>query len=168
MFSTEIFGAVLHKYPVSGIGARIGSVSIIKMRVGGRAIRVVSADGFSATYPMTAEELRCHAKLQCEAANGYLHQLAILRITHEDATQLTSRIMELTAKSTGSIDLPLRQSDYTPEQAKAFTTHQCTVLTRLMIRDTSSTHSTNREWEVGKQSSYDHIDNQQSGSQLTI
>ncbi len=168
IFSTEIFESVLLKYPVSDIGARIGSVNIIKMRDGGRAIRVVSADGFSATYQMTTEELRCHAKLQGEAANDYLRQLAILRITHEDATQLTNRIKELTAKSTGSITLPLRQSDYTPEQSKAFTSHQCTVLTRLMPRDTSSTHSANREWEVGKQSRYDHIDNQLSGTQLTM
>ena len=168
MFSTEIFESVLQKYPVSDIGARIGSVNIIKMRDGGRAIRVVSADGFSATYQMTTDELRCHARLQGEDANGYLRQLAILRITHQDATELTNRIKELTAKSTGSITLPLRPSDYTPEQAKAFTYHQCAVLTRLMPHDTSSTHSTNREWEVGKQSHYDHIDNQQSGTQLTM
>ena len=168
MFSTEIFEAVLQKYPVSDISSRIGSVNIIKMRDGGRAIRVVSTDGFSATYPMTAEELRCHARLQGEAANSYLHQLAIMRITHEDATALTNRIKEQTAKSTGNITLPLRQFDYNPEQAKAFTSHQCSVLTRLMPRDTSSTHSANREWEVGKQSRYDHIDNQQSGTQLTI
>jgi len=168
MFSTEIFEAVLMKYPVSDINSRIASVNMIKMREGGRAIRVVSADGFSTTYPMTAEELRCHARLQGEAANGYLRQLAILRITHEDATELTNRIKELTAKSTGNITLPLRQSDYTTEQVKAFTSHQCTVLSRLMPRDTSSTHSANREWEVGKQSRYNHIDNQQSGTQLTI
>jgi len=168
MFSTEIFESVLLKYPVSDISSRIGSANIIKMRDGGRAIRVVSTDGFSATYPMSADELRCHGKLQGEDANGYLHQLAILRITHEDATELTNRIKELTARSTGSITLPLRQSDYTPEQTKAFTSHQCTVLTRLMPRDTSSTHSANREWEVGKQSRYNHIDNQQSGTQLTM
>ena len=168
MFSTEIFEAVLLKYPISDISSRIGSVNIIKMRDGGRAVRVVSTDGFSATYPMTAEELRCHARLQGESANGYLRQLAILRITHEDATELTNRIKELTAKSTGSITLPLRQSDYTPEQPKDFTAHQCTVLTRLMPRDTLSTHSANREWEVGKQSHYDHIDNQLSGIQFTM
>ena len=168
MFSTGIFESVLLKYPVSDISARIGSVNIIKMREGGRAIRVASTDGFSTTYPMTADELRFHARLQDNAANVYLCQLAILRITHEDATELTNRIKELTAKSTGSITLPLRQSDYTPEQAKAFTSHQCTVLTRLMPRDTSSTHSANREWEVGKQPHYDHIDNQQSGTQLTV
>ena len=168
MFSNEIFEAVLLKYPVSDISSRIGSVNIIKMREGGRAIRVVSADGFSATYPMTADELRCHTRLQGEAVNGYLRQLAILRITHEDATELTSRIKELTAKSTGSTTLPLRQSDYTPEQSKAFTSHQCTVLARLIPRDTTSTHSSNREWEVGKQPCYDHIDNQQSGTQLTM
>lgn len=168
IFSTEIFESVLLKYPVSDIRSRIGSVNIIKMREGGRAIRVVSTDGFSATYPMTTEELRCHAKLQSDAANAYLRQLAILRITHEDATELTNRIKELTAKSTGSIILPLRQSDYNPEQAKAFTAHQCTVLTRLMPRNISSTNSANREWEIGKQSRYDHIDNQQSGTQLTM
>ena len=168
MFSTEIFESVLLKHPVSNIGARIGSVNMIKMREGGRAIRVVSADGFSVTYSMSADELRCHARLQGEDANGYLRQLAILRITHQDATELTNRIKELTAKSTGSITLPLRPSDYTPEQAKAFTYHQCAVLTRLMPHDTSSTHSTNREWEVGKQSHYDHIDNQQSGTQLAM
>ena len=168
MFSTEIFESVLQKYPVSDIRSRIASVNIIKMRDGGRAIRVVSSDGFSATYQMTTEELRCHARLQGVAANSYLHQLAIMRITHEDATELTNRIKELTAKSTGSITLPLRQSDYTPEQAKAFTAHHCTVLARLIPRDTSSTHSTNREWEIGKQSHYDNIDNQQSGSQLTM
>ncbi|MFG6425749.1 MAG: relaxase/mobilization nuclease domain-containing protein [Muribaculaceae bacterium] len=168
MFSTEILESVLQKYPVSDIGSRIRNVNMIKMRDGGRAIRVVSADGFSATYPMTSDELRCHARLQGESATGYLHQLAILRITHEDATELTNRIKELTAKSTGSITLPLRQSDYTPEQSKAFTSHQCTVLSRLMPRDTTSTCSANREWEVGKQSRYDHIDNQQSGAQLTM
>ena len=168
MFSTEIFEAVLLKYLVNDISSRIGSANIIKMRDGGRAIRVVSADGFSATYPMSDDELRCHAKLQGESANGYLRQLAILRITHEDAKELTNCIKELTTKSTGSITLPLRQSDYPPEQAKAFSTHQCAVLTRLMPRDISSTHSANREWEVGKQSRYDHIDNQQSGSQLTM
>ena len=168
MFSTEIFESVLQKYPVSDIGARIGSVNIIKMREGGRAIRVVSAHGVSATYPMTAEELRCHAKLQGEAANGFLRQLAILRITREDATELTNRIKEQTAKSTGSITHPLRQSDYTPEQAKAFTSYQSTVLSRLMPRDISSSHCANREWEVGKQSHHDHIDNQQSGTQLTM
>lgn len=168
IFSTEIFESVLLKYPVSDIGARVGSVNIIKMRDGGRAIRVVSAEGFSATYPMTTDELRCHVQLQGEAANGYLRQLAILRITHEDATELTKRIKELTAKSTGSITLPLRQSDYNPAQAKAFTLHQSAVLSRLMPYDISSTHSANREWEVGKQSRYDHIDNQQSGTQLTM
>ena len=168
MFSTEIFESVLQKYPVSDIGSRIASINRIKMRDGGRAIRVVSIDGFSATYPMTADELRCLARLQGEAANGYLRQLAILRITHEDASELTNRIKELTAKSAGSTTLPLRLSDYTPEQSKAFTAHQCTVLTRLMPRDTSSTHSANREWEVGKQSRYDHIDNQQSGTQLSM
>jgi len=168
MFSTEIFESVLQKYPVSDIGSRIASINRIKMRDGGRAIRVVSIDGFSATYPMTADELRCLARLQGEAANGYLRQLAILRITHEDASELTNRIKELTAKSAGSTTLPLRLSDYTPEQAKAFTSHQCTVLTRLIPRDTSSTHSINREWEVGKQSRYDHIDTQQSGTQLTM
>lgn len=115
------------------------------MRDGGRAIRVVSSDGFSATSPMTTEELLCHARLQGEAANGYLRQFAILCITHEDSTELTNRIKELTAKSTGSITLPPRQSDYTPEQANAFTSHQCTVLTRLIPRDTSPTHSANRE-----------------------
>lgn len=168
MFSTEIFESVLQKYPVSNISSRIGSVSIIKMREGSRAIRVVSVDGFSATYPMTADELRCHAKLQGEAASGYLRQLAILRITREDAAELTNRIKALTAKSTGSTTLPPRQSDYTPEQSKAFTSHQSTVLTRLIPHDTSSTHSANREWEVGKQSRHDHIDNQQSGTQLTM
>ncbi len=136
MFSTEIFESVLLKHPVSNIGARIGSVNMIKMREGGRAIRVVSADGFSVTYSMSADELRCHARLQGEDANGYLRQLAILRITHQDATELTNRIKELTAKSTGSITLPLRPSDYTPEQAKAFTYHQCAVLTHP-IRPTS-------------------------------
>ncbi|WP_304612571.1 relaxase/mobilization nuclease domain-containing protein [Paramuribaculum intestinale] len=168
IFSTEIFESVLLKYPVSDISSRIGSVNIIKMRDGGRAIRVVAIDGFSATYQMTADELRCHAKLQDEAASGYLRQLAILRVTHEDATELTNRIKELTAKSTGNITLPLRQSNYNPEQAKAFTAHQCTVLARLIPRDTTSTHSANREWEVGKQSRYDNINNQQSGSQLTM
>lgn len=168
MFSTEIFESVLLKYPVSDISSRIGSVNIIKMRNGGRAIRVVSSDGFSATYQMTTEELRCHTQLQDESANGYPRQLAILRITHEDATELTNRIKELTAKSTGSMTLPFRQSDYTPEQAKAFTAHQSTVLSHLMPCDTSSTHSANREWEVGKQSRYDHIDTQQSGTQLTM
>lgn len=168
IFSTEIFESVLQKYPVSDISSRIGSVNMIKMREGGRAIRVVSSDGFSATYPMTGDELRCHARLQGEAANGYLHQLAIMRITREDATELTNRIKELTAKSTGSITLPLRQSDYTPEQTKAFTSHQCSVLARLIPRSSSSTHSANREWEVGKQSRYDSIDNQQSGTQLTM
>ena len=168
MFSTEIFESVLLKHPVSDISLRIGSVNIIKMREGGRAIRVASTDGFSTTYPMTADELRFHARLQDNAANVYLCQLAILRITHEDATELTNRIKELTAKSTGSITLPLRQSDYTPEQAKAFTTHQCTALARLISRDISSSHSVNREWEVGKQSHYNHIDNQQSGTQLAI
>ena len=168
MFSTEISEAVLQKYPVSDIGSRIASVNIIKMRDGGKAIRVVSTDGFSATYPMTADELRCHAKLQGEAASGYLRQLAILRITHEDATELTNRIKELTAKSTGSMTLPPRQSDYTPEQAKAFTSHQSIVLARLIPHDTSSTHSANREWEVGKQSRYDNIDTQQSGTQLSM
>ncbi|WP_305380719.1 relaxase/mobilization nuclease domain-containing protein [uncultured Duncaniella sp.] len=168
MFSTEIFESVLQKYPVSDISSRIGSVNIIKMRDGGRAIRVVSANGFSATYPMTTEELRCHAKLQSEAANGYLRQLVILRITHEDATALTNRIKEQTSKSTGSITLPLRQSAYTQEQSKAFTSHQSTVLSRLIPSDTTSSHSANREWEVGKQSRHDHIDNQQSGTQLTI
>ena len=168
IFSTEIFEAVLLKYPVSDIRSRIASVNIIKMREGVRAIRVVSADGYSATYPMTAEELRCHARLQGEAANGFLRQLAILRITHEDATELTNRIKELTAKSTGSITLPLRQSDYNPEQSKAFSTHQCSVLTRLMPHDSTSTHSVNREWEVGKQSRYDHIDNQQSGTCVSL
>ena len=168
MFSTEIFESVLLKYPISDLSSRIGSVNIIKMRDGGRAIRVVSTDGLSATYPMSADELRCHARLHGESANGYLRQLAILRITREDATELTNRIKELTAKSTGSITLPLRQSDYNPKQTKAFTSHQCAVLTRLIPRDTSSTHSANREWKVGKQSRYDHIDNQQSGTQLTI
>ncbi len=168
IFSTEIFESVLLKYPVSDINSRIGSVNIIKMREGGRAIRVVSTDGFSATYPMTAEELRCHARLQGESANSYLRQLAVLRIIHEDATELTNRIKEQTTKSTGSITLPLRQSDYNPEQAKAFTSHQSAVLSRLMPHDTSSTHSANREWEVGKQSRYDHIDNQLSGTQLTM
>lgn len=168
MFSTEIFESVLQKYPVSDISSRIGSVNIIKMRDGSRAVRVVSADGFSATYPMSADELRCHAKLQGESANAYLRQLAIMRINHENATELTNRIKELTAESTGSITLPLRQSDYNSEQAKAFTSHQSTVLTRLIPRDISSTHSANREWEVGKQSPYDHIDNQQSGTQLTM
>ena len=163
-----MFESVLLKYPVSDISSRIGSVNIIKMRDGGKALRVVSTEGFSATYPITAEELRCHAKLQGEVANYYLRQLAILRITHEDATQLTNRIKELTAKSTGSITPPLRQSDYNPTQAKVFTTHQCTVLARLMSRDPSSTHSANCEWEVGKQAPYDHIDNQQSGTQLTM
>lgn len=117
---------------------------------------------------MITEELRCHARLQDDAANGYLRQLAILRITHEDATELTNRIKELTAKSTGSITLPLLQSDYTPEQSKAFTSHQSAVLNRLIPRDTSSIHPANREWEVGKQSRHDHIDNQQSGTQLSI
>ena len=168
MFSTEIYEAVLLKYPVSDINSRIGSVNIIKMRDGSKAIRVISTDGFSATYPMTADELRCHARLQGEDANGYLRQLAILRITHEDATELTNRIKELTAKSTGSMTLPLCQSDYTTEQVKAFNSHQCTVLSRLMPHDTSSTHSSNREWEVGKQSRYDNIDNQQSSTQLTM
>lgn len=168
MFSTEIFEAVLLKYLVSDIGSRIENVNIIKMRDGGKAIRVVSTDWFSATYPMTAEELRCHTRLQGEFANSYLRQLAILRITHDDATELTNRIKELTAKSTGGISLPPRQSDYNPEQAKAFTSHQYTVLTRLIPSDTLSSHSANREWEVGKQSRYDHIDNQQSGTQLTM
>lgn len=168
MFSTEIFESVLQKYPVSDISSRIARINMFKMRESGRAIRVVSTDGFSSTYPMSADELRCHARLQGEAANGNLRQLAILRITHEDATELTNRIKELTAKSTGSITLPPLQSDYTPEQAKAYTSHQCTVLTRLMPHDTTSTHSANREWEVGKQSHYDHIDNQQSGTQLTM
>lgn len=115
MLSTEIFESVLLKYPVSDISSRIGSVNIIKMREGGRAIRVVSTDGFSATYPITTEELHCHARLQGESANGYLRQLAILRITYEDATQLTNRIKELTARSSRCITLPLRQSDYNPE-----------------------------------------------------
>jgi len=114
------------------------------------------------------DKLRCHAKLQGEDVNGYLCQLAVLRITHEDATELTNRIMELTAKSTGSITLPLRQSDYAPEQVKAFTSHQCTALIRLIPRGTSSTHSANRELEVGKQSRYDHIDSKQSGSQMSL
>lgn len=168
MFSIEIFEVVLLKYPVSDINSRKRSVNIIKTREGGRAIRVASTDGFSTTYPMSADELRCYAKLQGESANGYLRQLAILRVTHEDATELTNRIEELTAKSTGSITLPLRQSNYNPEQAKAFTSHQSAVLSRLMPHDTSSTHSANREWEVGKQSHYDNIDTQQSGTQLTM
>lgn len=168
MFSTEIFESVLLKYPVSDIGSSIRNVNIIKMREGSRAIRVVSSDGFSAEYQMTTEELRCHARLQGEAANGYLHQLAILCITHEDATELANRIKELTAKSTGSTILPLRQSDYTADQAKAFTTHQSPDLSRLMPRDTSSTHSAHREWEVSERPRYDHIDNQQSGTQLTM
>ncbi|WP_305156495.1 hypothetical protein [uncultured Muribaculum sp.] len=110
----------------------------------------------------------CHTRLQGESANGYLRQLAILRITREDATELTNRIKELTDKSTGCITLPLRQSDYAPEQAKAFTSHQCAVLSRLIPHITTSTHSANLEWEVGKQPRCAYIDYQQSGTRLTM
>lgn len=168
MFSTEIFEYVLRNRPSKEIEARIKSVNAIKLRNGIRAIRIVSADGFSATYPMTTDESRCHAKLTGEAANDYLRQLAIMRLTHEDASELTVRIKELTAKSTGSHTLPPRSAEYTQEHAKAFTAHHSAVLSRLMPRDSESGHSANREWEVGKQSRYEDIDSHQSGTQLTM
>lgn len=77
---------------------------------------------------------------------------------------------------TGSRNKPPNQPEASLSLSVSLTTHrnkpkpshQCTVLARLIPHDTSSTHSANREWEVGKQSRYDHIDNQQPGTQLTM
>lgn len=150
MFSTEIFESMLRNRPVDEIESRIKDVAAIKLKNGSRAIRVISADGFSAIYPMTPDESRCHAQLKGEDADDYLRQLAILRLTHEDATELTNKIKAQTAKSIGNSVFPLRSSEHTPEFVQRFTAHHADAVRRLLSAQPS--HSSNREWEVGKHS----------------
>ena len=166
MFSTEIFESVLRNRPMAEVESRIKDVIAIKLKNGGRAIRAISTDGFSAIYPMTADESRCHIQLKGETASDYLRQLAIYRLTHEDVTELTKRIREQTAKSTGISVFPLRSSDCAPEIVQRFTAHHADAVRRLL--SVQSGHSSNREWEVGKRSRYEDMDNRQSGTQLIM
>lgn len=166
MFSTEILESVLSGQSIAGIHSQIKDVSVIKLRYGERAIRVLSPDGFTAIYTMTDDETRCHAKLQGEDATNYLRQLALHRLVHKDAAELTNRIKEQTLKSVGRHVLPLRSSDYTHETVQAFTMHHIETIRHLL--SVQSDHSINREWEVGKHNRYDSIDDKQSGTQLTM
>lgn len=166
MFSTEIFESVLRKRPINEIQSRIKDVASIKLKNGGRAIRVISTDGFSAIYPMTADESRCYIQLKEDAANGYLRQLAVFRLTNEDATELTKRIREQTTKSTGNSVFSFRSSVHTPKIVQKFTAHHADTVRRLLSAQPG--HSSNREWEVGKHNRYEDIDNRQSDTQLTM
>ena len=66
----------------------------------------------------------------------------------------------------GSSIFSLRSSDYTPEIVQVFTMHHMEAVRRLL--SAQSGHSTNREWEVGKQKRYEDIDDKQSGTQLMM
>lgn len=166
MFSTEIFESVLSNHSIAEIHSQVKGVSVIKLRNGEKAMRILSPDGFIATYPMTADETRRYAKLQGDDAANYLRQLAIHRLIHKDATELTNHIKEATAKSIGCPVLPLRSSDYNPDTVQAFAKHHTNTIRHLF--SVQSDHSVNREWEVGKHNRYDSIDDKQSGTQLIM
>ena len=131
------------------------------------SIRVVMKDGY--TLPlirMTDDECRLYRSMSKEDIPNILHQIALNYLNMEDAKVIIKRLKEETHAKTGTLQLPLRERDYSPEIVTIFSNGLSTVLSSLNVSTASSGY--NREWEVGKRKKYDSTYNQDSGTQISI
>lgn len=167
IFSKEILSEYLNSLPVSDWNNRLDSVNAIKNREGGFNIRVVMKDSF--TLPlirMTDEECRLYKSMSEEDKPNFLRQLAMNYLNEEDAKLIIRRLKEETNTKIGTLQLPLREMDYSPEVVTLFSNGLSTVLSSLNVSPISSGY--NREWEVGNRKKYYTTDNQDYGTQISM
>ena len=166
MFSKEILAEYLKLHPVSDWNNRLDSVNAIKNRDGGFSIRVVMTDGY--TLPiikMTDEECRLYRSMSKEDIPNFLRPLALNYLNVDDAKVIIKRLKEETNTKTGTLQLPLKEREYSPEVITIFSNGLSAVLSSLNVSPTPSGY--NREWEVGNRKKYDTTDNQDSGAQMS-
>ena len=167
MFSKEILADYLKSHPVSEWNNRLDSVNAIKNRDGGFSIRVVMKDGY--TLPlirMKDDEWRLYRNMSKEEVPAFIRQLALNYLNEEDAKVIIKRLKEETNTKTGTLQLPLKEREYSPEVITIFSNGLSAVLSSLNVSPTSSGY--NREWEVGNRKKYDTTDDQDSRTQMLM
>lgn len=166
MLSEEILATYLKQNPINNREESIKSVAVIRHRNGGYALRITMADGFSTSInTMTQEEINRYRAMPPSEQQEYLRKLAIAYFTHEDARTITRRIKEQTLAQTGTKVLANRTQDYPEQITRIFAMNLSAAISSLNV---NTAHGMNREWEVGRRSRYDAIDNKQSGTQLSM
>ena len=166
-FSKEILSEYLKSHPVSDWSNRLHSVNAIKNREGGFSIKDVMTDRNTLPFiRMTEEQCRLYSSMSKEDIPNFLRQLTLKYLNEEDAKVIIKRLKEETNAKMGTLQLPLRERDYSPEIVAIFSNGLSTVLSSLNVSPTSSGY--NREWEVGKPKKYDTTDNPDSGTQMSM
>ena len=164
MFSKEILSEYLKLHPVSDWNKRLEAVNAVKNREGGFSIRIVMKDGY--TLPlirMKDDECRLYRSMSKEEVPAFIRHLALNYLNEEDAMLIIKRLKEEINTKTGTLQLPLRERDYSPEIVTIFSNGLSTVLSSLNVSTASSGY--NREWEVGNRKKYDTTDDQNSGKE---
>lgn len=115
---------------------------------------------------MTDEECQLYRSMSKEDIPNFLHQIALNYLNEEDAKVSIKRLKEETNAKTGTLQLPLRERDYSPEIVTIFSNGLSAVLSSPNVSTASSGY--NREWEVGKRKKYDKTDDQDFGTQMSM
>lgn len=168
MFSEEILTEYLKRNPIHDYRDRIKSVSAVKLRNGNYGIRISLADGYIPLIEMNSEDTRRFLALQSDdkTRHDFLMHVSVHHLTHADAVAIKDRIRQQTQLQTRIRVLPARHQDFTPEISRSFAFNLLSALSSINIYSKTSGH--NREYEVGKRSRYDDIDERQSGTNLSI
>ena len=165
MFTVEILMAYLSRQPIHDFRNRIQSVNAVKRKDGRYALRITMNDGMPIPMiAMDSQDESDYRRLSPDSRPEYLLNLAVHYLTREDARAIIQRIRQTTKDQTG-VRVLSHPQDFTQQTANVFALNFAKVLSCFNV---GTDRGENREWEVGNQSRYDHIDNQQSGTQLTI
>lgn len=165
-FTEEILMAYLSRQPIQNHLATILSVSAVKQRGGKFALRIAMNDGMSMMIPMDSQDESRYRRLSPNDTQDFLNNLALHYLTREDARSIIQRIRHNTQTQLGNGNRPLPQpQNFTPQIATAFSLNFANILSCFNV---NTDRGENREWEVGKHSRYDDVDNQQSGTRLSM
>ncbi len=164
MFAEEILMEYLARHPIQNYQTNIRAVSAVKQRDGIMALRIMMKDGMSMMIPVDSQDESHYRRLSPNDTQDFLNNLAVHYLTKEDARSIIQRIRQTTKDQT-AVRVLSQPKDFTSQMAKSFSLNLASSLSFINV-DTS--RGENREWEVGKHSRYDDVDNQQSGTRLSM
>ncbi len=168
IFSEEILTEYLKQHPIHNPLDRIKDVSAVKLRNGNYGIRILLTDGYAPLIEMSRDEKDHFMTIQSDdkAKHDFLMALAVHHLTRTDAVIVKDSIKQRTLSQTAARVLPSRPQDYTTEQSKLFAVNLSSVLSSLNVNSTASGHK--REYEIGKHTRYDDIDDRQSSTMMSM
>ena len=168
MFAEEILVSYLKRHTTKELRDSIQAVYAPKHKNGGYCLRIEMNGGYTIPPMKMDEQDEIEFRnITPEDRESFLLNLAVDYLTRSEAEEIIQHIRRTMREEIKKDRYVLpKQQDFTAQMSQTFVHALTKAISRFNVE--GSSHSQNREWEVGNRSPYNDLDTHQSGTRMSM